>query len=120
MLQSDTYKNWKHNLKSGWKRWTWRKLQDKQWYRNYKSWEREYKRRRGDTYRQKRSNVRRVESIRRNYGEDASAVMEQVPGYTMIPDNALYAVIETVRYVIQWKIPGAFVECGIWRRGATM
>ena len=46
--------------------------------------------------------------------------MEQVLGQTMIPDDSLYALIEAVRYVSHWKIPGAFVECGVWKGGATM
>ena len=68
----------------------------------------------------KRRRLRHIERIRRKYDENASAVMEQVLGYTMIPDNSLYALIEAVRYVSQWKIPGSFVECGVWRGGATM
>ncbi len=67
-----------------------------------------------------RRKLRHIERIRRDFDEDASAVMEQVLGYTMIPDESLFAVIEAVRYVSQWKIPGSFVECGVWRGGATM
>jgi len=42
-----SYKYWKHNLESGWKRWTWKQFQNKQWYQNYKVWERNQKRKRG-------------------------------------------------------------------------
>lgn len=56
----------------------------------------------------------------KNYDEDAATVMERAIGYTMIPNDSLYAVVEAVRYISQWNIPGSFVECGVWRGGATM
>ena len=67
-----------------------------------------------------RRRLQYIERIRQNFDEETVAIMEQVVGYTMIPDESLYAVIEAVRYVSQWKIPGSFVECGVWRGGATM
>ena len=68
----------------------------------------------------KRRQLRHIKRIRRKYDEEASAVMEQVLGYTMIPADSLFALIEAVRYISKWKIPGSFVECGVWRGGATM
>ena len=38
----------------------------------------------------------------------------------MIPFNRLFSFIEAVRYVNRWEIPGAIVECGVWRGGAIM
>ena len=71
-------------------------------------------------YELKHRRMRRVRRIHRNYDEEAAAVMEKVLDYTMIPNESLFALIEAVRYVNQWKIPGSFVECGVWRGGATM
>ena len=42
----NSYRYWKRNLESSWKRWTWRKFQNKHWYQNYKVWERNLERRR--------------------------------------------------------------------------
>ncbi len=43
----NSYKYWKHNLQSSWKSWTYRQFQNKRWYQNYKTWERDQKRKRG-------------------------------------------------------------------------
>ena len=47
-------------------------------------------------------------------------IMRQVEPYTMIGADRLQALIEAVRYVEKAQLPGAMVECGVWRGGATM
>lgn len=47
----NSYKYLKHNLQSGWKSWTYRQFQNKQWYQGYKTWERNRKRKRGSEVR---------------------------------------------------------------------
>jgi hypothetical protein len=47
-------------------------------------------------------------------------IMQQVEPYTMIGADRLLALIEAVRYVERARLPGAVVECGVWRGGATM
>jgi len=47
-------------------------------------------------------------------------VMESVRPYTMVDADRLYAFMEATRYVVRNDIPGAIVECGVWRGGATM
>ena len=71
-------------------------------------------------YELKHRRMRRIRRIHRNYDEEAAAVMEKVLDYTMVPNDSLFALIEAVRYVNQWNLPGSFVECGVWRGGATM
>lgn len=48
------------------------------------------------------------------------AVMASVGPYTMVDVDRLYAFMEATRYVVRNDIPGAIVECGVWRGGATM
>ena len=36
---------------------------------------------------------------------------------TMVPWSGLYTVYNSVNYIIKNDIPGAFVECGVWRGG---
>jgi hypothetical protein len=40
--------------------------------------------------------------------------------YTRTSPERIHAVIEAVRYVIRRGIPGAIVECGVWRGGSMM
>ena len=108
----NNYPHWKLKSKTRWKNWTRRRFQNKRWYQRYKVWAR--------NRRLERRRIQHIERIRRNFDEDTATVMEQVLGYTMIPEASQFALIEAVRYVNQWKIPGSFVECGVWRGGATM
>lgn len=40
--------------------------------------------------------------------------------YTMTSSAAILAVLDSVRYVTRHHIPGAIVECGVWRGGSMM
>jgi hypothetical protein len=40
--------------------------------------------------------------------------------YTMTSPERVHAVIESVKYVVRRRIPGAIVECGVWRGGSMM
>jgi O-methyltransferase len=39
---------------------------------------------------------------------------------TLTSIERLYALFNSVRYVVQADIPGAFAECGVWRGGSVM
>jgi hypothetical protein len=45
--------------------------------------------------------------------------LKAVRPYTMLPQPALVHLGELVRTVLSEKVPGAFVECGVWRGGAS-
>lgn len=40
--------------------------------------------------------------------------------FTMTSNERLWSTISASKYVIHNKVPGAFVECGVWRGGSTM
>ena len=40
--------------------------------------------------------------------------------YTMTSAERMYALWEATRYVLRRNIPGALVECGVWRGGSAM
>lgn len=40
--------------------------------------------------------------------------------FTMTSKERMYALYKSVNYIIQSKIPGDFVECGVWKGGSTM
>jgi hypothetical protein len=43
-----------------------------------------------------------------------------VTRYTMTSETAVYALADGVRYIVANGIPGAIVECGVWRGGSMM
>jgi O-methyltransferase len=47
-------------------------------------------------------------------------VLNKVRPYTMTSTERIHALYQAVKYVIDNKIPGDFVECGVWRGGSAM
>jgi len=62
--------------------------------------------------------------VSRRYGLDLSeetvAVMRRVAPYTMLSPDRLAETIRATEYVAAEEIPGAIVECGVWRGGTMM
>ena len=53
--------------------------------------------------------------------DDATrATIATVKDFTMTSPERLFATCEAVRYVVKHNIPGAIVECGVWRGGSSM
>jgi O-methyltransferase len=48
------------------------------------------------------------------------SVWRAVERYTMTTPERVAALVDAVRYVCANGIPGAFVECGVWRGGSMM
>jgi O-methyltransferase len=51
---------------------------------------------------------------------DFIEIFKQCKPYTMTSIERMYALYNAVRYVVQNKIEGDFVECGVWRGGSSM
>lgn len=47
-------------------------------------------------------------------------IYEEYKDYTMTSIERMYALYKAVEYVMNSKIPGDFVECGVWRGGSSM
>ena len=47
-------------------------------------------------------------------------IVEQVGGFTMTSPERLFGLIEGVRHVVRHSIPGAVVECGVYKGGSMM
>ncbi len=55
-----------------------------------------------------------------NYESDFLTLQALCQQFTMTSIERLYAVHQAVNYIIDHEIPGDFVECGVWRGGASM
>ncbi|MET8682478.1 TylF/MycF/NovP-related O-methyltransferase [Streptomyces sp. NPDC004647] len=53
-----------------------------------------------------------------DYDDEARAVINAVRPYTMTSPERLNALVLATRYVSKHRIPGAVVECGVWRGGS--
>ncbi len=53
-----------------------------------------------------------------DYDELSRSLIPLVRPYTMTSPDKLQALISAVRYIATAGIPGAFVECGVWRGGS--
>jgi len=54
------------------------------------------------------------------YDRQGVEIIESVKPYTMTDPERIFALINCVRYIVQSKIPGDIVECGVWRGGSMM
>ena len=56
----------------------------------------------------------------RYYDDEAREIIRAVRPRTMTAHEKLFALVLATRYVADHRIPGAFVECGVWRGGSMM
>lgn len=54
----------------------------------------------------------------RGYDEELLATVERVRPRTMTDVQKLATLIEATRHVVRLQVPGAVVECGVWRGGS--
>lgn len=52
--------------------------------------------------------------------KDFMEIYHFVRPYTMTSPERLFSLYQSVRYVVENKIPGCFVECGVWKGGSSM
>jgi O-methyltransferase len=56
----------------------------------------------------------------RDFDEQVIETIKAVAPYTMMNKARAYGLVDAVRFVAKTGIPGAFVECGVWKGGAMM
>ena len=47
-------------------------------------------------------------------------IWHQVSPFTLTSPERVQALVDSVRYLERHQVPGAFVECGVWRGGSMM
>jgi hypothetical protein len=56
----------------------------------------------------------------RDLSDEDLEIILSVDGLTMVAPERLHAYLEAARHVVRHGVPGAIVECGVWRGGATV
>lgn len=64
--------------------------------------------------------VRHRPGLAKFIDEAAGQSITRARPYTMTADESLFSLIEAVRYIVRHDVPGAIVECGVWRGGSMM
>jgi hypothetical protein len=54
------------------------------------------------------------------FAEEERALLEYVADYTGQGPERLIGLMNSVRYIVENKIAGDFIECGVWRGGSMM
>jgi hypothetical protein len=52
--------------------------------------------------------------------EELREILKKCRKYTKTSEERIYALHKAVKYIVSSKIPGDFVECGVWRGGSAM
>jgi hypothetical protein len=55
-----------------------------------------------------------------NASKDELALLKRCRPFTMTPPEVTLNAIRAAKYVAEYGIPGAVVECGVWRGGVSM
>jgi hypothetical protein len=55
-----------------------------------------------------------------DYGPDLESTIRRVRRYTMTSPRRIAALCDGVEYAVRAGVPGAVVECGVWRGGSMM
>jgi len=53
-----------------------------------------------------------------DFSEDEAEIIREVRPWTMTSPERIFALIQAVRYISASDIPGAIVECGVWKGGS--
>ncbi|RDJ32159.1 MAG: macrocin O-methyltransferase [Crenarchaeota archaeon] len=55
-----------------------------------------------------------------DFNEEHVSIIKLVRPYTMTSNERIFTLIESVKYIVNNKIPGDIVECGVWKGGSMM
>jgi hypothetical protein len=54
------------------------------------------------------------------FERDELSTLRRVEPFTMTSRRRVVGLMDAVKYVVSNRVPGAFVECGVWRGGSMM
>lgn len=60
----------------------------------------------------------------RSYPYDFSSkdiqIIKKIRAFTMTSQNGQKMLIDSVKYILKYNVPGSLVECGVWKGGSAM
>lgn len=64
--------------------------------------------------------IREVYNIDADIEDEFISIYLKTKRYTLTSIERMYSLYQSVKYIVLNKIPGVFVECGVWRGGSAM
>lgn len=61
-----------------------------------------------------------TQQLPRDFEPEIAATVARVRPFTMTSPERIYALCKATEYVVAREVPGAIVECGVWRGGSMM
>ncbi len=61
-----------------------------------------------------------VSGLPLDFSDEDKAIVRAVQPFTKTSPERILALVEAVRHVVRARVPGALVECGVWRGGSMM
>lgn len=68
----------------------------------------------------KTANDENPPDLPQDFSEQKVQIWQQVKRFTMTSPERIACMVDAVGYITTNRIPGAIVECGVWRGGSTM
>jgi hypothetical protein len=62
----------------------------------------------------------RIDKTRADFEDEHIKILRAVDPFTKTTPERVFALIEAVKYIVKNDIPGAMVECGVWKGGSMM
>ena len=59
-------------------------------------------------------------AYRPDFTPEEISIFESVESFTMTSPERIVGLIDAINYIVKNKIPGSFMECGVWRGGSMM
>jgi O-methyltransferase len=55
-----------------------------------------------------------------DFSDELWSIVRSIQHHTMTSPERVSALVESVQFIVQNRIPGSIVECGVWRGGSMM
>ena len=63
---------------------------------------------------------KKTKSLPKDFDDWSTHVYRAVESFTMTSPERVLSAIEATKYIVEHRIEGAIVECGVWKGGSTM
>jgi O-methyltransferase len=96
-------------------------IESSRWWRlNPRTALRNLRRRNNEAGTENEAETQRTHTLPLDFDETDAEICRRVGPYTMTTPPRIYALMRAVEYIVRRDVPGALVECGVWRGGSMM